>query len=495
MRHSRAVILRAAFLLAAALAAPAAGGQAEELAALETAGSQLLFDYDFDEALEHYARVSERFPEHPTGPYNLATTIWTRLAQRSNGMRGSSLRNDRFFSQQGRPDATPEEEAAFREHLEEAYRRGRALLERDPDDVEALYYLGATEALESGWSVIVDRAWFRAARQIRRGVGRHRRVQELDPGFRDAFAVPGAYDYGIATLPRPLRWLAFLFGMRGDRDGGLDGVRITADEGRRARWGGLWTWALLMQREEREDEALAAIRRLNTRFPKNPDFVLDEVSILTALGDFEAARELAERVLERRESGFGNYRLALPGLAEARLGEALLFAERWEEAEAVFSRGLEAGPNPEVRAILLFRRGNARDGAGKRGTALTDYGRVVRDDADPVLGEWAEELRRRPGRTRPRRGRTPRGSPYGLERRSLTGTRWAQPSATAYRRSRKVARTAWNAGLQTGTRGAPHRARRTARAPRRAQLETPTCDSVAPSSAVALKGAIAPSPC
>ena len=382
--------------LVAALAAPAAGERADALAAAETAGSQLLFDYDFDEAIGHYARVSERFPEHPTGPYNLATTIWTRLAQRSNGMRGSSLRNDRFFSQQGRPETTPEEVAAFREHLEEAYRRAEALLERHPDDVEALYYLGATEALESGWAVIVDRAWFRAARTIRRGVGRHRRVQELDPGFKDAYAVPGAYDYGIATLPRPLRMLVFVFGMRGDREGGLRGVEITANEGRRARWGGLWTHALLMQREEREDEALAAVRRLRRQFPKNPDFALDEVSILTARREFGKARELAEVVLERREAGYGNYRLALPGLVEARLGEALLFAERWEEAEAVLTRGLKAGPNDAVRAILHFRRGNARDGAGKRGTALTDYGRVIGADADQVLGEWATDLRQAP---------------------------------------------------------------------------------------------------
>jgi tetratricopeptide (TPR) repeat protein len=386
-----------AFLLAAILAAsPAAGDPAAELAAAETAGSQLLFDYDFERAIEHYLGVAKRFPEHPSGPYNVATTIWTRLAQRSNGMRGSSLRNDRFFSQPGRPEADPEEEAAFREQVEEVYRRADALLERDPDDVEALYYRGATEALESGWSVIVEGAWLRAARQIRRGVGRHRRVQELDPEFRDAYAVPGAYDYGVATLPRPLRWLAFLFGIRGDRERGLDGVEITANEGRRARWGGLWTWSLLMQREEREPDALAAARRLVRQFPKNPDFALDEVSILTAQGDFEAARELAERVLERREADFGNYRLALPGLAEARLGEALLFAERWEDAEAVLSRGLEAGPNPEVRAILHFRRGNARDGAGKRGTALTDYGRVIRGDADKVLGDWAKELRKAP---------------------------------------------------------------------------------------------------
>lgn len=389
-----AVVLFA--LSGGAAAQPAPADPAAELAAAETAGSQLLFDYDFDRAIEHYLEVGERFPEHPTGPYNVATTIWTRLAQRSNGMRGSSLRNDRFFSQQGRPESTEEEKAAFREHLDEAYRRAENLLERDPDHVEALYYLGAGEALESGWAVIVDRAWFRAARTIRRGVGRHRRVQELDPGFRDAYAVPGAYDYGIATLPRPLRMLIFLFGMRGDRERGLRGVEITANEGRRARWGGLWTYALLMQREEREDEALDAIRRLQRQFPRNPDFVLDEVSILTARGEFDAARQLAEVVLERRATGFGNYGLALPGLAEARLGEALLFAERWEEAESVLTRGLAAEPNPEVRAILHFRRGNARDGAGKRGTALTDYGRVIREDADKVLGDWAKALREDP---------------------------------------------------------------------------------------------------
>ena len=184
---------------------PAAGERADALAAAETAGSQLLFDYDFDEAIGHYARVSERFPEHPTGPYNLATTIWTRLAQRSNAIRGPSLRNDRFFSQDGRPEPTPEEQAAFRQQLEEAHRRAEALLERDPDDMEALYHLGATEALEAGWAVIVDRAWFRATRTIRRAVDRHRRVQELDPagGTLPAGSLPAAQATPAAAQATP----------------------------------------------------------------------------------------------------------------------------------------------------------------------------------------------------------------------------------------------------------------------------------------------------
>jgi len=397
----RAGVLAAVFALPATLAAaaapqPPAGGPAEEIAALEGAGAQFLFDYDFEEALRTYEELNERFPEHPSGPYNTATTIWTRLAQRSNAVRGPSLRNDRFFSQDGRPEPTPEEETAFREQLAEAFRRSEALLERDADHREALYHLGAGEALEAGWAVIIDRAWFRATRLIRRAVGRHRRLQELDPGFRDAYVIPGTYVYSIARLPRALRMIAFLFGMRGDLEGGLGDIATTANEGRRARWGSLWTYELLMQREGRDDEALAAIRRLKRQFPKNPDFALDEITVLTALGDLEAARELGERALEQRDAGFGNYHLMLPGLAEAGLGEALLFAERWAEAEAVLSRGLGAGPSPEVRANLLFRRANARDGAGRRPDALRDYGEVLLTGADEVISDWATALRQAP---------------------------------------------------------------------------------------------------
>ena len=193
--------------------------------AVLVAGAQLLFDYDFEEALEQYRLLSERFPEHPSGPYNLATAIWTRLAQRSNAIRGPSLRNDRFFSQDGRPEPTPEEELAFQQQLEEAYRRAEALLERDPDDVEALYHLGAAEALEAGWAVIVNRAWFRATRLIRRAVGRHRRVQKLDPGFRDAYLVPGTYVYSMPPCRGRSGWSPSCSGCAATGKGGCAGSR------------------------------------------------------------------------------------------------------------------------------------------------------------------------------------------------------------------------------------------------------------------------------
>ena len=371
---------------------------------LDREGVQFLFDYDFADADRVYRRFSEEFPDHPFGPYNRAAVVWTRLAQRSGGMRGSAHQGDRYWTQTRKPEASPEDIASFGRFAEEALARAERALESAPGDLEVRYYRGATEALQSGWKIVVERSYLGGARLIRRAVGRHRDILEADPGFADAYAVPGAWDYGVATLPRALRALAFLFGVRGNRDRGLDWVEKTAREGHRARWGALWTLTVLLQREKRFDEALAALGTLRRRFPRNPDYPLEEAAVLVSLKDYAAARDAAEEFLRRREAGFGNYHLAAAGLPELRLGESLLFAEEWGAAERALTEGLAAEPVSELRALLHFRRGNARDGGGLRRAALGDYLRVEQSDADPILADWAAVLRREPW---------PAGAPVG----------------------------------------------------------------------------------
>ena len=224
----------------------------------------------------------------------------------------------------------------------------------------------------------------------------HRRLIEDAPEYADAYAVPGAYDYGLATLPRALRIIARLFGVRGDLEEGLAGVRRAAYEGDRARWGALWTWSILMQREERYGEALAAATHLAEAFPKNPDMALEVAAIRIAQRAFRKARGDMERFLARHGEGFGNYHLAAPGLAEILYGEAWLFDEEWERAGEAFTAGLAADPTPEEEAMLRFRRGNAHDGAGDRAAAVADYLAVRRNGSDRILVDWAATLMQTP---------------------------------------------------------------------------------------------------
>ncbi len=390
-------MVSSALLLALLAAGQADGPDGARLRdALEARGDRQLYRYDYDEAAATYRQLDEQYARDPAGPYARASVIWNRIAQRSGSLRGSTHRGDRFWTQPRKPETTPEEEADFRRFTEEALARAERRLEEAPDDPVALYYRGAARGLRSGWEMVVERSYFRAFRSGLGAVGDHRRVLELDPEFWDAYAVVGAYEYSLATLPRALRMLAFLVGRRGNRERGLEYLRITADRGARARWGAMWSEAVILQREGMDAEALERVRLLRREFPENPDLALEEADLRNMLGAHREAQEIAECFLRDQRTGFGNYRLAAPGLARLRLGESLLFQERWEEAEAALTRGLAESPAPELEAMLRLRRGNARDGAGRVGEAGSDYIRVRQSGADEVLSDWADGLRRRP---------------------------------------------------------------------------------------------------
>ncbi len=392
--------LRSGMLSPVVLLALLAAGQDEPdvraRSELEARGDRQLYNYAYDDAEATYRKLDERYEHDPAGPYARASVIWSRIAQRSGSLRGATHRGDRFWTQPRKPAVTPEEESDFRRFTEEAMARADRMLRKDPDDPVALYYRGATEGLVSGWEMVVERSFLRAFRSGLRAVGAHRRVLELDPEFWDAYAIVGAYEYGLATLPRVLRMLAFLTGRRGNRERGLAYLRTTSNRGTRARWGAMWSEAVILQREGMDAEALERVRLMRREFPENPDLPLEEAGLLNMLGSHRAARDIVERFIRDHRAGFGNYELAAPGLARLRLGESLLFEERWAEAETAFTEGLAEHPQPELEAMLLLRRGNARDGDGRPGEAGSDYLRVRKSEADEVLADWADGLRRRP---------------------------------------------------------------------------------------------------
>lgn len=371
---------------------------------LETEGYRQVYNYDFEEADAVFRRLADQFPDHAAGPFGRASIVFMQISQQTGAMRGSSHRGDRFWDQSGMPEVSPEDQAVFDQNYDEAIARCERVLARDPDNTLALYFLGTTESLKAAWEMTVVRSYFGGTRALRRAVGHHRTVVEIDPDYVDAYQVLGVYEYGIATLPRALRFLARLFGMQGEKERGIGWLSRSAHEGARSRWGALWSLQLFMQREDRLEEALDAIRTLREEFPSNPDFTLEEAGIHLRHGETAEAREELLAFIERRDAGFGNFHLSPGGLAELRLGESWLFEEQWEEAEAAFSTGLQSSPPPDVRVMLHFRRGNARDGQGERQRALFDYQRVRQLGGDKVAENWAKALRKRPW---------PEGAPEG----------------------------------------------------------------------------------
>ena len=97
---------------------------------------------------------------------------------------------------------------------------GEERLDRDDDDVEGLFYLGAAAGNLGRFYGMEDR-WLKAYWHGRRGKNALLSLVEIDPDYNDAYLGLGIYHYYSAVLPKIVRTLSYVMGIRGDKNLGL----------------------------------------------------------------------------------------------------------------------------------------------------------------------------------------------------------------------------------------------------------------------------------
>jgi tetratricopeptide (TPR) repeat protein len=355
---------------------------------LRAAGFDALYNLDYEGARVKFKEIRRLFPDHPAGPQFLAVTLWTQTLNESRRLQSSLYNTESFYVQkEDKPDPRVVEE--FRDLTRTAAQLARARLRHNPKDVEALYFLGATEGLKAAFATAVQRSFMSALSDGSSSVDRHRDVIKLDPNFHDAELTIGLYDYVVGSLPAPVKLLASIIGTRGSKKRGLLTIQRVADEGRWARDDAKALLIVLLKREKRYEEALSISRELGAKFPRNYLFNLEAAVALVSIAATEqqagrlalkakaeqealsvfdsllhdrAAREAASRSLD---------------LIHFRYGEALLEANQLESAAQEFLAaasvpGAEAG----LATMAHLNAARAFDIAGKRNDALAHY-RIV----------------------------------------------------------------------------------------------------------------------
>ena len=228
----------------------------------------------------------------------------------------------------------------------------------------------------------------------RRAYHEHERALELDPRRQDAGLAVGLYRYAVSSLPAPLRLLARVVGLGGDRERGLRMVEDAARYPSDTQPNALFTLILIYNREARYDDALRVIGELQQRFPRNRLLWLEAGNTALRAGrpaDANAALEegLARLSGDPRPLGFGEnarWRFA-HGEALVRLGNSVA-------AEGELRAALAVATRDWVRGRVRKELGKLADLAGDRPRALDEYrraDRLCRQDRD---GECSDEVKR-----------------------------------------------------------------------------------------------------
>ena len=269
---------------------------------------------------------------------------------------------------------------------------------RDPQRAEAWFYLGGALGAHAQWQVLRGER-LAAARSGKRIKESLERALVLDPSLHDANVGIGLYRYYADVAPaalRMLRWFLLLPG--GDRAEGLAQLRSASSSGVSSS-GVSSSGATQLLRDEADyqlhtielwyekqpERAIALLRGLDARHPRNPHFLQLVAEIEDyRRRDFDASRRTYEELLRRASEG----RVSLPAFADvhARLGVARLALPA--DALPHLQRIIDAQPPSPIGAIAQaqLQRGDMLTRLGRHEEARAAYRAAIESapDDDPL---------------------------------------------------------------------------------------------------------------
>lgn len=357
---------------------------------LRIAGSEALFNLDYETARKSFKEMAEAFPNYPAGPQFLADSLWIETLYQTRRLQSSLYGGDDSFYSTGDDKADPQVVDRFRTLTRQARLLTEARLKLYPKDPEALYFLGAIEGLKASFEEAVERRHFAALKDGSDAVDRHREVIKLDPNYHDAEITIGLYDFTVGSLPLPVKLIAGVAGFRGSKKRGLATLERVAKEARWVHDEAKTLLIVLYTREHRFAEAAALARELAAKYPRNYLYRLEAADALVSQAAQEREANRTASITATETEAFATFDALLKDkavrdsaarafdLIHFKYGEALMTAGQNDRAAKEFLAAAEVpGAQPGLATMAHLYAARALDLAGKRNDAVTQYRAVL----------------------------------------------------------------------------------------------------------------------
>jgi alkylhydroperoxidase/carboxymuconolactone decarboxylase family protein YurZ len=357
---------------------------------LRVAGSEALFNLDYDAARKSFKEMAVAFPSYPAGPQFLADTLWAETLYQTRRMQSSLYGSDDTFYSTSDDKVDPKVVDEFRTLTRQARQLTEARLKQFPKEVEALYFMGAIEGLKAAFEEAVERRHFAALKDGSDAVDKHREVIKLDPSYRDAEITIGLYDYTVGALPLPVKIAAGMFGFRGSKKRGLATLERVAKEGNWVHDEAKTLLIVLYTREKRFGEAAGYAKELAAKYPRNYLYRLETADALVSQAAMEREANKSTAITPTESEAFATFESLLKDkavrdtavrfldLIHFKYGEALMTAGQFDRATREFLASASApGAQQGMATMAHLYAAKALDLAGKRNDALVQYRAVL----------------------------------------------------------------------------------------------------------------------
>lgn len=391
----RGGVVCALALLLACLAGGVAAARAEPvdpwLYAYE--GLDHFYNLEYDESIAALQKALQAEPDNPI-LRNFLTNAYLfqelyRLRQLEGNLYSAS---NAFLKEKPKPD--PQRIQMIRRRVAEVKEICEARLDKNPRDTEALYALGLAYGIEANYTFTLDKRYLDALRLGYKANELHERLLKIDPNYHDAALIPGLYEYAVGSIPRSVKWLAFIFGYRGSKEEGLRLLQEAMTQGKWVSSDAAILLAVIYTREGQHAYARQLLTKISEYFPRNPLFYMEVGRSFEREGKTQEALTVYLEAARHREAGAPGYQ-KIPrerlyyeiGSLHQRLGE-------FDKALAAYAEVSErADSDGLLRAYSGLRRGEIFLAQRHRELARAEYERVAALPYEEPRRQAEERLR------------------------------------------------------------------------------------------------------
>jgi tetratricopeptide (TPR) repeat protein len=265
-------------------AAAAESDEAEVLSAPELdAGFHLLYELKLVEARAKFAARQAAHPLDPLGSAAQAASYLFEECYRQGILTSEYFLDDKRFL--GKIPIKPDQklrDAFFGWDLR-AQALAQLRLEKDPDDLNALFSMTVSLGMQADYAGLIEKHQLESLGMIREADKYAKKLLAINPDAADAYLTLGTANYIIGSLPAGKRFLLHFKGISGNKREGIQQLEIAAARGRYLRPFAKILLAMAALREKKVGLARTQLMELVAEFPENPLFA-SELAKLDDLG-------------------------------------------------------------------------------------------------------------------------------------------------------------------------------------------------------------------
>ena len=332
--------------------------------AITKRGIDEVYNLEFEKADQAFDSLIRMNPRHPAGPFFRAMVEWWRIL--------IDIDNDRHDTE-------------FFEALDRVIAFCDSLLDRDPNDVTAIFFKGGAIGFKGRLKFHRD-DYLAAANAGRKALPLIQTASELAPQNVDVLLGSGMYNYYADVIPQEYPFLKplLLFIPPGDKKKGVEQLTRVSQLGKYASVEATYFLLQIYYFYEKDyTKALSLATALNGRYPNNMLFQKYFGRCEVLLSDWPKVREVFSDIVARVRRNQRGYNAGAEREAEYYLGMCDMTGRHYDEALTHFyrcdslSRTLDRQGPSGFMIVANLKVGMLFDLQLKRDFAVQQYQKVL----------------------------------------------------------------------------------------------------------------------